>query len=74
MSYPHVYSDEHQLWLQQLAEEPITIVQPYTGYKVHGVRFHTRIRSANTKYHTHAVFWLKGPEKGITVGLTTTEY
>ena len=45
----HVFDDEKQLWLQQMANGPINIVHPFIGYKVHRIRFHTRIRSMNKK-------------------------
>ena len=61
--YSHVYNDERQLWLQQLAEGPITIVQRYTGYKVHGMRFHTGTRSANTTTYSCGIL-VKGTEEG----------
>ena len=51
----HVFNDERQLWLQQIAEGPLNIVQPYNGYKVHGIRFHTRSRSAGRKTYSCGV-------------------
>jgi len=63
-----VYNDERQLWLQQLAEGPITIVQSYTRYKVHGVRFHTKTRSANTKTYSCDVL-VKGTGEGDNNGV-----
>jgi len=32
-----------------------------------------RVQEVQTRKHTHVVSWWKGPEKGIIVGLTTTE-
>jgi len=46
-----------------MAEGPINIVQPFTGYKVHGIRFHTRIRSINKKTSSCGVL-VKGTSEG----------
>jgi len=72
VSHSHVFNDARQLWLQQLAEGPIIIIQPYTGYQVHGVRFHTRTRSANKKTYSCGLL-VKGTGEGDIVGLNTTE-
>ena len=68
VSYSRVFNDARQLWLQQLAEGPITIDQPYKGYKVHGVRFHTRTRIANTKTYSYGVL-VKGTGEGDNSGV-----
>jgi len=68
VAHSHLFNDARQLWLQQLAEGPITIVQPYTGYKVHGVRFHTRTRSAKTKTYSCGVL-VKGTGDGDNSGV-----
>ena len=46
-----------------MAEGPINIVQPFTGYKVHGIRFHTRTRSMNKKTSSCGVL-VKGTSEG----------
>jgi len=51
-----------------MAKRPITIVQPYTRYKVHGVQFHNRIRSANTKIYSCSVL-VKGTREGDNSGV-----
>jgi len=58
-----VFNDECLLWLQQMAQGPINIVQPFNGYKVHGIRFHMRVSSANTKTYSCGVL-----VKGTTLG------
>jgi len=63
-----VFNDERQLWLQQIAEGPINIMQPYNGYKVHGIRFHTRARSANKKTYSCGVL-VKGTTSGDSSGV-----
>jgi len=64
----HVFNDERQLWLQQIAEGPLTIVQPFNGYKVHGIRFHTRARSARKKTYSCGVL-VKGTTSGAAGGV-----
>jgi len=61
--YSHVFNDERQSWLQQMAEGPINIVQPFIRYKVHGIRFHTRTRSMNKKTYSCGVL-VKGTLEG----------
>ena len=51
-----------------MAKGPITIVQPHTGYKVHGVQFHSRTRSANTKTYSCGVL-VKGTGEGDNSGV-----
>ena len=63
-----VFNDERQLWLQQMAEGPINVVQPFTGYKVHGIRFHTRTRSMNKKTSSCGVL-VKGISEGNASGV-----
>jgi len=38
-----------------MAQGPINIVQPFNGYKVHGIKFYTRVRSANKKIYSYGV-------------------
>jgi len=64
----NVFHDERQSWLQQMAEGPIHIVQPYAGYKVHGIRFHTRARSMNKKTSSCGVL-VKGTSDGSGSGV-----
>ena len=67
-----MFNDEHQLWLQEMAKGPINIVQPFDGYKVHGIRFHIKARSANNKTYSHSIV-VKGTIEGILVGLIIIE-
>ena len=62
-----MFNDERQLWLQQIAEGPLNIVQPFSGYKVHGIRFHTRARSARKKTYSCGVL-VKGTTSGAAGG------
>ena len=57
------FNGDRQLWLQQMAEGPINIVQPFAGYKVHGIRFHTKTRSMNKKTSSCGVL-VKGTSEG----------
>ena len=40
------------LVVEQMAKGPINIIKSFNGYKVHGIRFHIRARSANNKTYS----------------------
>jgi len=46
-----------------MAEGSITIVQPYTGYKIHDIGFHQKTRSAETTTYSYSVT-VKGAAEG----------
>ena len=51
-----------------MTQGPINIVQPFNGYKVHGIGFHTRARSANKKTYSCGVL-VKGTTSGVSRGI-----
>ena len=63
-----MFNDERQLLLQQIAKGSINIVQPFNGYKVHGIRFHMRVRSAHKKTYSCCVL-VKGTTLGDSSGV-----
>lgn len=46
-----------------MVEGPISIVQPFTGYKMHDIKLHTRTKSMNNKTYSCDVV-VKGTSKG----------
>ena len=45
----HVFNVDRRLWLQQMAEGPPSIMQPFSRSKVHGIKLYKKTRSANKK-------------------------
>jgi len=61
-------NDDRQLWLQQMAKGPLRIVQSFTGYKIHGIKFHTKTRSTNNKTYSCSAL-VKGTMEGDSSGV-----
>jgi len=48
----HVFNVDRRLWLQQMAEGPPSIMQPFSRSKVHGIKLYKKTRSANKKTYS----------------------